>query len=286
MEPNETLQEEVRHDSKLRIEALVGGLILLVIILAGVIWYMATHAPGAGLPGDQASTTPGVSGTAHDQVISENAAYYEVKAVYPSSAGLTATAGAAADAKAVEIMKQFELNTIDGFKEQGNFAHLTAEDVKVLGFDQGRKESLEIKYEMKSSPKTVSYMYSIYMDTFGAHPNTFFRTFTFDKKTGAGLDISDLFMPGTAYLKTLSTESRKRLPATIAQRESVKVSEVDTDYMNRGTTPDPDNFQNWYIEGGNLVIVFPPYQVAPYAAGMQLATIPLAQLPSLNPAYR
>ena len=280
MEPNEpTLQEEVAHDKVVvRSEVIIGGLVVAVVILGGVIWYMATHpAPAVPAPTDTAtSTTPGTTTT--PTTLNESAAYYEIKAAYPLSTNLRASASASADAKAVEVMKQFEVNTIDGFKEQGNFDHLTAEDITMLGFDKGRKESLDITYQGKTGAHTVSYLYTIVEDTLGAHPNTFFRAFTFDAKSGEGLDIGDIFAPGVNYLSILSMQSRKLLPATIAAREGIKASGVDTAYIARGTTPDADNFQTWYLEGSNMVIVFPPYQVAPYAAGAQTVTIPLAQI--------
>jgi hypothetical protein len=263
----------------------IGAAALAILVVVLVLWYMSEHpAPVVNHPYTATTISPG--GTNAPGSLNETSTYYEIQASYPSSTSLKATAGAAADAKAVEIMKQFELNTIDAFKEQGNFANLTHDDVQMMRLDQ-RKETLSLSYQTKSGPKTISYLYTLTEDTLGAHPNTFFRTFTFNKKTGESLDISDLFTPGADYLSVLSAKSRALLPTTIAAREGVSVADVDTDYLNRGTTPDADNFQNWYLEGSNLVLVFPPYQVAPYAAGMQTASIPLSQLSSsLNASYR
>lgn len=284
-----TLQEEIARDTTIvRAEVIIGGLIVLVLILGGVIWYLATHqAPAPVSPTTTATSTTSVSVTpATTKDLNEIAAYYEIRATYPTATSLRTTASAQADAKAVEIMKQFEVNTIDGFKEQGNFAHLTADDIKTMRLDE-RKEMLDITYQVKTGTHTVSYLFTIIEDTLGAHPNTFYRTFTFDAKTGTGLDISDIFAPGVNYLSILSAQSRKLLPATIAAREGIKVSGVDTNFIARGTTPDADNFQTWYLETSNLVLVFPPYQVAPYAAGTQMVTIPLSQLSAnLRATYR
>lgn len=266
---------------------IIGAIALGVIILGLVLWYMSEH-PAPYIVNHTGTSTPqNVGGTNNGQLnLNESAAYYDITAVYPASTPLKKSAGATADAKAVEIMKQFEINTILAFKEQGNFDHLSHDDIQMMGLDQ-RKESVEIKYEVKSGPRTVSYVYTIYQDTLGAHPNTYFRTFTFDSRTGEGLDIPDFFVAGTNYLSILSTAARKALPASIAAREGVSVKDLDADYMNRGTTPDADNFQNWYIEGSSLVLVFPPYQVAPYSAGVQMVSIPFSQFgTSLNAKYR
>lgn len=283
--PPDTLEEEIKHDATLRTEAIVGGLALLIVILGGVIWYMATHPPRAGLPSTQNATSTPVATGSENQLITENAAYYEIKAVHPASTPLAHTAGVEADRTVVALMRQFELDTIATFKRDGNFANLSHDDIQIMGLDQ-RKMSLDITYDLKSSPKTTSYIYTIYQDTLGAHPNAFFRTFTFNTATGKLLAVSDIFTPGTNYLSVLSAESRKRLPTMIAARVGVSVSELDPDSMNDGTAPEADNFQNWYLDGRNLVLIFPPYQVAPYAAGVLSVSIPLSQLSSVSPAYK
>jgi len=250
-----------------------------------VLWYMSdTPAPTIKRPvsNEPVNTAPEPT----SQSLNESAPYFEITVSYPATTPLKASAGARADAQAVEVMKQFELNTISAFKEQGNFANLTQTDVQTLGLDQ-RKESLDITYQLKTGSKTVSYLYTMYQDTLGAHPNSYFRSFTFNKSGGEGIDIGDVFKPGTDYLTLLSTISRKKLPGVIGSKEGMKGSEVDVGYMNRGTTPDADNFQNWYIDGTSLVLIFPPYQVAPYSAGMQTLSIPFTELGThLNSKYK
>ncbi|MDB5194832.1 MAG: yjeA [Parcubacteria group bacterium] len=286
MEPNEpTLQEEVAHDTiVLRTEYIIGGLVVLVLILAGVIWYMAVHPSSSPLGPSTATTTPatGTTATGVPGHLDEHGKYYDITAAYPATTPLAALGSAEPNAKAVDTMKQFEIQAIAAFKEQGNFANLTAQDIKAMGFDQGRKESLAITYQTKSAANTISYIYTITEDTFGAHPNTTFKTFTFDKKTGTILSLKDLFAPGADYLTSLSTLARKMLPATIAAREGIKASQVDTSMLNSGTAAKVENFQNWYVDGKNLVLIFPPYQVAAYAAGEQIVSIPSSQLTSLK----
>lgn len=260
---------------------IIGGVVFLIIAIGLVLWYMGEHpAPfnnQHGGTGMATSTTAAVG----DQKLDEHAKYYDITASYPGSVAL----GAGSSAQAVEIMKQFEVNAISAFKEQGNFDKLTPQDIKMFGFDQGRKEALEIKYNTNKGPHSVSYVFTLYEDTFGAHPNTYYRTFTFDTKTGKGVDLSDIFS-STDYLTTLSNMSRAQLPSVIAKKGGMKVSEVDTDYIQRGTTPDTDNFTNWYIEKGNLVLIFPPYQVGPYVIGEQEVSLPLSSLPGVSATFK
>ena len=253
MEPTEhLLPEEIEalkaDTTKLRLEVALGLAVIIALIIGGLVWYMATHPAPKGTGGLFGTTTPSGtdSGSNPPLSINEETHYYTVEATYPSGTPLKATAGAAADAKAVEVMKQFELNTISAFKENGDFNHLTAEDKQI--YTDGRKQAVSIEYTLKTSPKTISYVYQIYMDTFGAHGNIYYRTFTFDRKTGASLVLGDIFSPGTDYLSLLSKKSREELPKQQAKQEEVPVSEIPMDFINSGTLPEADSFQNWYLD--------------------------------------
>ncbi|MFZ1075507.1 MAG: RsiV family protein [Minisyncoccia bacterium] len=246
--------------------SLIAGIVVLVVIAAAV----ALYATGKIFPREQATANnPAI--TLPPSSYSENAKYYDIAANYASTTPLLTTAGALADATARSTMYGFIRDTIVQFKTDGNFDKLTSDDVKAMGFDQGRKEKLQIVYMISSSPRTVSYIFTITTDTLGAHPNTAFRTFTFDTKTGAELSLSDIFAPGSNYLDTLSTISRTQLPTIIGP-------DADTTFIANGTTPNDSNFANFFVDNSSLVFLFPPYQVAPYAAGPQTLPIALSQL--------
>lgn len=261
--------------------SIIGGVVLLIIAIGLALWYMSEH-PAPFINTHTGQPQPGTTGGETPLSLDEDGKYYAVTAKYPGSTPLPPQASA----KAVEVMKQFEINAIAAFKEQGNFNALTAEDIKMFGFDQGRIESLDIAYLTKTSPVSISYIFTMYQDTLGAHPNTYYRIFTWNTKTGAGLELDDLFSPGTDYLAILSKASREKLPALIAQKTGTNIRDVDMDYMKRGTTPDADNFTNWYLENGNLVLVFPPYQVGPYVIGTQEVPLPLSTLAGVRNDYK
>lgn len=267
---------------------IIGG--LAVVVALGVVWYLATHrAPNGSLiqiaTSTPATSTPIVT-AATPLHITENAAYYDIDAQYPSSTVLKQSANVSADAAAVATMKTFEQDTIAQFKKDGNFANLTHDDIQMIGLDQ-RKYALDIEYKTYQSPRTVSYVYTIYADTLGAHPNAYYRTFTFDTKTGANLSLGDVFASNSSYIQKLSDIAHAKLPAILAKIEGVSVSEVDTEQLNPGITATADNFQNFYLDGNNLVIVFPPYQVGPYALGTILLPIARADLGAmLKSEYR
>ncbi|MBU2103801.1 DUF3298 domain-containing protein [Patescibacteria group bacterium] len=248
---------------------LLGAGALILIVLGLSLWYMATHQapePYASAPEETVVIPP-----AEPQTIREHAQYYDIEAAYPSETPLAVSAGIQADTKAIESMRDFIEETIQSFKRDGNFASLTKEDIQILGYDDGRKQALAIEYNEVLGPHTVSYVYTLYMDTFGAHPNSFYRTFVFDAETGTELKLKDLFSPRTEYLKRISEIVRFNLQEKFG-------TGIDSSYLQQGTEPKASNFETFVIEGDTLVLLFPPYQVGPYALGPQSVAIPFAEL--------
>lgn len=267
----------------------MSAIVLIILILGGIVWFFMSQShpmlpSSTGTSTEQVGSTPTKPNIADVRAsatkYSDHGQYYDIDLQYPSKTALAGTASAVGDANAVSSMKAFSENTAESFKEDGNFANLTPEDIQIQGLDQDRKYTLSDTYQFYSSPSTISYAFSIYSDTLGAHPNGFFRTFTFDAKTAKSLALSDLFKPGSDYLSAISSLSRTMLTKQLGEF-------ADADMIKPGTTADEDNFQNFVLDGQTLTILFPPYQVAAYAAGPQTVKIPLSQLSDiLNPAYK
>ena len=111
-----------------------------------------------------------------------------------------------------------------------------------------------------------------------AHGSDVLTTFTFDLASGRRLALADLFRPGSAYLDALATEARPQLKVTLAGWET---DSSMTTWLATGTEPAAANYAAWAITPGGLEITFGQYQVAPYAAGMPVVTIPVAHLAGL-----
>ena len=247
-------------------KTLLGGSILFA-ALAGVVLYAALRPAPSGV---------GTDPLLPDNGYAEHAQYYDITASYATTTPFSGNANAAA----VAHMEKFVAETIAQFKTDGNFANLSPEEVTMMGLDRGRKESLNIVYLVASSPRTMSFVYTIYADTLGAHGNMFFRTFTFDSATGAPLALPDLFLPGTNYLGKLSELAREKLPGVIGEF-------ADARMIADGTAPEEKNFQNFLFDGSDMLILFSPYQVAAYAAGPQTLRIPTSELSNiLKPTYK
>lgn len=256
----------------------LGAAGLIFLVLGLTLWYMATHEAPApyGTPVELAATT---AQPLPPQVFEEHGQYYDIETTYPGETVLKESAGEEADRKALRAMESFVDETIADFKKQGNFDNLTPEDIQLMGLSEDRKEALTINYEERSGNATVTYVFTLFLDTLGAHPNTFYRTFTFDRVTGGELKIQDLFLPKSDYLKRLSAIAEFELSKSLKDV-------TDIDYIRQGVTADALNFQSFAIEGPDLILIFPPYQVAPYAAGTQTVTVPLSQFKDiLKPEY-
>jgi len=243
--------------------------VLLVFIAASAaLWFFIVekHEPTGTKP----------AATADAGYSEEHSPYYSLKVSYATSTPLAETK----NETALALMKTSVKETIAQFKKDGNFDHLTPEDIQMMGFDQGRQWFLETTYATSSSTRTVSYIYETYEFTGGAHGNTAFTTFVFDRNTGNRLSLSDIFTPGSAYLDRLSALSRAKLPA-------ITGANSDASFIEPGTTADAKNFENFYFDGNTLVLVFPPYQVGPYALGVVHLSIPTKELSSvLKPEYQ
>jgi hypothetical protein len=251
-----------------RLGYLLLAIILLVILAIAGAWYLLGSAPAAPSPAP-VEEAPGA-----DRTLMDSGTYYDIEAAYPSDTPIEDPAG---EASALALMDAYVKAEAATFKKDNRVEDLTAEDAALLHLEDGRKYALGIEYETKTGPGTVTYIFSVYYDSLGAHPNAYMRTFTFDLATGAELTIADLF-DDPKYLETLSEKSRAILIPQIAELSELEAEEVDRSMLDPGTEPKATNFQWFYLDAASLVLIFPPYQVGPWVIGTQEARIPKAEL--------
>lgn len=270
----------------------VWGVVALLVVFLGIfMWYLlGGRAPESVVPpaditdGQATSTTPFAS---EPISIVENTQYYELEGSYPNATPLVVTAGSEANAAAVARLQSFVRDSLADFKSNNNLVNITPQRIETEMLVDGRVYATGLEYKLHEGPKTVTYVYQIYENTLGAHPNTYYRTFTFDRATGAELSLADLFTPGSNYLLQLSERTRAALPGIMAKMAEMSESEVDMAYIFDGTKTEAASFQSFAIDGSNLIIIFPPYQVAPYVYGRIDVSIPLSSLSGiLKEQYR
>lgn len=208
-----------------------------------------------------------------DRVFSEETPTYNISARYPK-APLGEEASQDANAAAASIIEKWIATTTAEFSA---FAQNIPDEEKGYLAETGRKYELIISYIPYSSGSTRSLEFDVYMDTGGAHPNGFFRTFIFDA-TGQLLELSDLFRNGSPYLEKLSEISLAQVRAEVSERLGEDAGEV---LFEEGMRPTAENFANAVLDNDALVILFPPYQVAPYAAGTFTVRIPFKDIENI-----
>jgi hypothetical protein len=239
----------------------------------------ASPAPASGVnPFGDTGNSSVSGGSATAPAFSAETDTYVVSANAPSQTPLAATAGAGADAAAVASIRSYEQTAVAQFENAAN--SLSDEDKQSMGITAGRQESLDIDYQTYTAAHTVTIALAVTADTLGAHPNQYLKTFTYDSATGQALGLTDLFVPNSSYLQTLSTIARDSLPDVVPD------GLADSDMISAGTVPSEANFATFAISGNSLLIFFPPYRVAPSAAGPITLSIPLSKLTSvLKPQY-
>ncbi len=133
--------------------------------------------------------------------------------------------------------------------------------LELAEFESYRKEGkLALKWEYKvlvtekSNGVLTSYVAEGYSFTGGAHPNPVYRVFHYSAKDGREMDLGDVIADKTVY------DSLSRM---VMADPSVNVAEG----WEEGLSPAPENWENWYVEGEDMVFVFPPYQIGPYSDG-------------------
>lgn len=148
------------------------------------------------------------------------------------------------------------------------------DDVQV--FEGAATSSFSLNFESAlSGPKILSIRmnYSEY-SAGAAHPISYVHPFNYLLNEQKKIEkLSDVFTDVSSTLSILSTLSRNDL-----KKQFGDDYEFMKDSIENGTAIKEENFQNFLFEKENFVIIFNPYQVAPYAAGILEVKIPYPEL--------
>lgn len=158
----------------------------------------------------------------------------------------------------VQIIDDFKEEILSYDNEDINLRYLLAVDYQIIDFDED----------------IISLCLDIYPYMGGAHGMVYFKTINFDIGKNRLIELKDLFMPGYDYAGTISRYCRSDL--TMQMKEMG--FQPDEKWIEDGTDPDyTDTLTNFLIAPYGLIMKFPAYQVAPYAAGDFSVTIPYSQ---------
>ena len=95
------------------------------------------------------------------------------------------------------------------------------------------------------------------------------KTFNYDSKNNKDIKLAELFPNNPDYLKTISDFAKTDLTSQFQNDTSFPLDFIDT-----GTKPALENFQNFTVSNDSLTFYFPKYQVAPGAYGEEKVVMP------------
>lgn len=197
--------------------------------------------------------------------------FVSIEVVYPAKTNLSHEA----DARARSVLENWIKVRESEFIASTSDMLDAAEQTRLR--EHGRSYALGIEYMAYTSGANQSFVFQIYEDTGGAHPNVYYKTFVFDAQ-GMEVRLADLFKPDAQYLDELSTLAYADILRQAPSRFGTALDENQKDWVRTGTAPSTETFQSYYLDGENLVLIFPPYQVAAYAAGKFETKIPFSNL--------
>lgn len=155
--------------------------------------------------------------------------------------------------------------------------------------------------EVLDSPGLVAYAVDGSSFTGGAHGTALMERFVWLPQQGKRLAAAEL-LPGQEGRVAIADYVREQLHTALSQRvDADELSPAERSELIRnasrmideGTTPEPENFDVFEPvadRAGKLTalrFIFPPYQVGPYADGMQTVEVPASVLlPYVASEYR
>lgn len=125
----------------------------------------------------------------------------------------------------------------------------------------------------------------------GAHGNPLIASFVLHRTSGRVVTMADLFVDAEDGERALGEYARREL---VTRRSATRpLDDGEQRWLKDGTAPRAENYAVFTIDGDGarpargIVLIFPPYQVAPYADGVIEVAVPAAEFGKLlKPAFR
>lgn len=250
------------------------GTIMAIMALSYIILpggYRRSSLPQTGdiLPTPSQSNLEPVAGPkATAEILQEEASdlSYNIDVQYPKFSEM---ADESIQEKLNEVVKSFVAENVAIFK-QG------LEELEPVAEMAEMKSALSIDNEITF---LSDWLISVKFDTYeyyalAAHPNSYIQTLNYDVKKGNPIELKDIFKPEGKYLEIVAEIAKTKLLDGLLGEDRA----VLEPWINDGTAPKSDNYKNFGFAEKNIVIYFNPYQVGPYALGIQKVVIPLEDI--------
>ena len=138
----------------------------------------------------------------------------------------------------------------------------------------GRLSTFEAGYDvMLAAAGLLSLEFGVSVYNVGAaHPLYTTLTLTWDLTAGRAVGLAELFRRDADPLEILSRHAMAAVERNLGEF-------AENAWIAEGAGPDPaENYDRWTRTPEGVRVVFDPYQVAPYAAGPQVALVPWSAL--------
>ncbi len=226
---------------------LISGIVILVIIAIGLIFYFNSKIPVINSPQPTQPITESPTPLTESPIPQENIATKSfVKITCPDTDKLEVN----------KIIKEkiAQILAGEGMSKATVVSAMPEEiDINWLEIDCVSVRSDNLIFALKFN-----------ISSYGegaAHPNQDTKTLNYSIIDQKELGLKDLFKPDSDYLKLLSQLSRTHLKERLDERYFQMIDE--------GTLPKETNFSSFLVEKTGLTIFFNPYEVAPYSKGTQ-----------------
>ncbi len=192
-----------------------------------------------------------------DKIITDDTKPLKIHITYPFIQGYD-DFNAKAEKIIMEELNNFKKNALE------NDAAVKATSSPEEYVRYPREYGLDISYEKgEVNESIISVVYSVYVDTGGAHPNGYYISLNYDVKNNKEIALADLFANQPDYLRKISTYAVADLAKQVAER----MGNTEGSWIMDGAGPKGENFSVFMINNNSLTFYFSPYQVAPYVAG-------------------
>lgn len=187
------------------------------------------------------------------------------------------------------LQKALDKDNTDSLELAKEEYSYNAEDLKNMVEEN---ESAAVPFALESTvlkkradDKVVSYLRESYSQLGGAHPSTFFAGKNYDTKTGSELTLQDVVANyDDVYQYVLDELAKNENCYFDGYEDTVKEmfygnsdsesAVTDANSEETGLYPMPASSVQWYLGDDGLNILFNDYDIAPYAYGPSLVTIP------------
>ncbi len=224
---------------------------ILVLLVVGLVVFGGRGHEVSVETGRVATVLEWPSTEVKQETITEQDTGYQITATYPETQSTAVTS----------YFTSFINEQITSFK-QDVVASQPAPDPESVA----RTVTLDISYRQEKYARADNYVFMVAIDTGGAHAFTTTRTFSFSQN-GTLISLERLFASGVKGLETITPYVRTVLSEELGG---------ESDWIREGTMPVADLFECFVVTDEGVTFIFDPYQVAPYAAGIQTVAVPYA----------